>query len=188
MRTKLIIILLIIVISLGFILWDLIATPPHTDFQNTQITEKNIPAKPFTLKTTDGKDISNTDLSGKIIVLNIWATWCVPCAIEFPDLIALTAAYPNDVIFLALSVDENADNIRRFLERFKDTPQPNRIIARDPDKSIARDIFGTTQYPETYIIDRTSIIRRHIKGVIDWTGPEIKADLETLIAETPQTP
>lgn len=72
----------------------------------------------FNLKTIDGKDISNSDLKDKTVVINVWGTWCGPCVSELPHLNQLVDKYKNDdsVVFLALA-KEDEKTISRFLTR-----------------------------------------------------------------------
>lgn len=191
MARKLLLASLIILCGALFALWDVLAPMPAQDTSAQNIPALNepniktltLPLKTFTFTTLDGQKKHSEILKGKIVVLNFWASWCTPCLVEFPDLITLTAAYPDDVIFLAISVDENSQNAEKFLRKFP--AQDNRIIGHDPEKTIAHDLFQTTLFPETYILDRNGTIRRHIIGVTNWKSPALRADLEALIAEQP---
>ncbi len=72
----------------------------------------------FSLQTIEGETISNSDLEGKIVVINVWATWCGSCVQEIPALNALVDKYSNeDVVFLAFA-DESTEKVKTFLNRF----------------------------------------------------------------------
>jgi thiol-disulfide isomerase/thioredoxin len=105
---------------------------------------------------------------GQVVLLNFWATWCAPCVVEMPSLLALHRAQP-DLAVLAVSIDEDPDAYNSFLsERRVDL-----ITVRDPSQSAAK-LFHTEMWPETYVIDRKGIIRRKFIGAQDWTSPEIR--------------
>lgn len=105
---------------------------------------------------------------GRVVLLNFWATWCAPCVVEMPSLLALHRAQP-DLAVLAVSIDEDPDAYSSFLsERHVDL-----ITVRDPSQSAAK-LFHTEMWPETYVIDRKGIIRRKFIGAQDWTSPEIR--------------
>lgn len=183
MHAKLYITCVLLGICASFVLWDIYGQPPkYTNTTELPRTKTKTPHTPFTFNTLDKNVLNSTDLKGKVIILNFWASWCVPCLIEFPDLIEVTSSYPDDVFFLAMSVDENPDNAKAFIDKIN-LPQSNRIIGLDTDKSISAKLFNTTKYPETYILDRNLNIRRHITGIIEWNSPAFKTYLENLIKE-----
>jgi len=111
---------------------------------------------------------------GRVVVLNFWATWCAPCVAEMPSLLQLHRDNP-DLAIIAVSVDEDADAYKQFLER----RHVDVITVRDPSESAAK-LFRSEQWPETYLIDRTGVIRRKFIGAQDWSSPEIRAYLKSL--------
>lgn len=73
-------------------------------------------APDFTLKTADGKTVGLKDFKGKAVVLNFWATWCIPCKQEVPWLVAFQKHYgPQGLIILGLSMDQSPPAVRKFL-------------------------------------------------------------------------
>jgi thiol-disulfide isomerase/thioredoxin len=93
---------------------------------------ENLPS--FSLTSLDGKTITEKNLVGKIVVINVWATWCHNCLNEMDELNELVVKYAGDtsVVFLGLS-DEEPNKIITFLKRreFKYTPIPNGLILTD---------------------------------------------------------
>jgi cytochrome c biogenesis protein CcmG, thiol:disulfide interchange protein DsbE len=111
---------------------------------------------------------------GKVVVLNFWATWCTPCIEELPSLNELQREMPQLAI-VGVSVDQNGNAYRQFLSEH---PLDFTTI-RDPDRRIS-GIYGTLQFPETYIIDRSGQVRRKFVNAQDWTSPEIVSYLSHL--------
>ena len=123
--------------------------------------EKSLPAAPaWQLLDLDGKTIKDADFKGKIVVLNFWATWCVPCREEIPSLIALHQQYGDDgVIIVGASVDRGGvDLVKRFVERFK-INYPI-VIA---DEKMMRDFGNVEAVPTTFLIDRNGrVAGKHV--------------------------
>ena len=111
---------------------------------------------------------------GKVVLLNFWASWCAPCIVELPSLLQLHHDQP-DLAVLAVSIDANEDDYKRFLVR----RHVDLVTVRDPGQSAAK-LFRTEMWPETYIIDRQGVIRRKFIGATDWSTPEIRAYLKSL--------
>jgi cytochrome c biogenesis protein CcmG/thiol:disulfide interchange protein DsbE len=134
------------------------------------------PAHEFSF-TLNGKPARLADLRGKVVVLNFWATWCPPCVEEAPSLERLQAAIaPRGGTVLGVSVDEDEAAYNKFLQDH----QIQFPTYRDPSKQIAIS-YGTSMYPETYIIDRNGRLARKIIGPQDWDSPAILAYLNQLL-------
>jgi peroxiredoxin len=124
------------------------------------------PAPQFTL-TDGGQTVSLASLRGHTVVLNFWATWCVPCVEELPSLMAMQHRLPQ-ITILAISQDDDPAAYRAFLlDNHVDF-----LTLRDPSQRIPH-LYGTIKIPETYIIDRKGILRRKFVSAQDWTNPEI---------------
>ena len=122
----------------------------------------------------DTNSIHLAGYRGKVVVLNFWWSQCVPCIQETPGLEALHHEQP-DLAILGVSIDDDENNYRRFLERY----HVDIATVRDPNQS-APKLYHTEAWPETYIIDRQGVIRRKIVGDPDWSNPEIRAYLKSL--------
>jgi cytochrome c biogenesis protein CcmG/thiol:disulfide interchange protein DsbE len=120
-----------------------------------------------------------SDLHGKVVVLNFWASWCPPCVEETPALIALQQRIASrNGLVLGVSIDEDPAAYEKFLiERHINFP-----TYRDPSKKIAED-YGTSMWPETYIIDRKGVILRKIIGPQDWNSPELLAYFDAILGQ-----
>ncbi|MHB1698750.1 MAG: TlpA family protein disulfide reductase [Acidobacteriaceae bacterium] len=133
------------------------------------------PAPDFTVADST-RTVHLAALRGHIVVLNFWATWCPPCVEETPSLVAMQRQMPG-ITVLAVSLDEDADLYHQFL---KDN-HVDLLTVRDPAQK-SNALYGTFQFPETYVIDRNGIIRRKFIGAQDWTSPEILSYLRKLQA------
>ncbi len=111
---------------------------------------------------------------GHVVLLNFWATWCMPCVEEMPSLLELHHEQPNLVI-LAVSIDDDPAAYSSFIVRH----HVDLITVRDPTQSAAK-LYQTDMWPETYVIDRQGIIRRKFVGPQEWTSPEIVSYLKSL--------
>jgi peroxiredoxin len=121
-----------------------------------------------------------SNLRGKVVVLNFWASWCPPCVEETPALNRLEKHIaPRGGMILGISVDEDKGAYQKFL-------QEQRVVfatALAPSKQIALD-YGTSMYPETYIIDRNGRIARKVIGPQKWDSPEMLAYLDSLLGSS----
>lgn len=134
----------------------------------------NHAAPDFTVKDSE-RTVDLRDFRGKVVVLNFWATWCPPCIEEMPALSAMQARLRDRVNVLAVSVDEDAEAYHRFLRE----NNIQLLTVRDAERRSNR-LYGTDKYPETYIIDRSGVLRRKFIGPVEWTSPEILEYLSKL--------
>jgi thiol-disulfide isomerase/thioredoxin len=106
-------------------------------------------------------------LRGKVVVLNLWATYCAPCIEELPSLLALQRRIPSLEV-VAVSIDQDDAVYRKYLQKY----HVDVLTVRDSEQKV-NAMYGTALIPETYIIDRQGIIRRKFIGAQDWTSPDI---------------
>lgn len=141
------------------------------------------PAPAFSWQDFDGKNTALAAYQGRVVILHFWASWCAPCKAEFPQLLAAAKQQP-DVIFLALSSDSDRKAALQFLKEMGAEPPPaNLLLGWDAQKKITYDLFMTSAYPETIMLDKQHRLRRKVPGVVEWQSPEIKAYLVRLLAE-----
>lgn len=141
-------------------------------------------AEDFALQLA-GKPARLSDLRGKVIVLNFWATWCPPCVEETPALNRLhkRLAARNGLI-LGVAADEDTAAYEKFLrDQAVVFPTYRDPSTKDNHSPIAAT-YGTSMYPETYIIDRHGKIARKLVGFQDWDSPAMLAYFERLLGET----
>jgi cytochrome c biogenesis protein CcmG, thiol:disulfide interchange protein DsbE len=133
----------------------------------------------------NGKPVHLSDLQGKVVVLNFWGTWCPGCVEETPSLNQLQKyiASRNGVI-VGVAADEDQAAYEKFLRDkgviFSTYRDPG---TKDEYSPIAFS-YGTSMYPETYIINRKGVIVRKIIGPQDWNSPEFLAYFDALLGQT----
>lgn len=137
------------------------------------------PAVDFPL-TMAGKSEHLSDLKGKVVVLNFWATWCPPCVEETPSLNRLQKYIDSrGGMVLGVSVDEDGAAYEKFLK----DQSVGFPTYRDTSKKSAAD-YGTSLYPETYIIDRHGKIARKIVGAQQWDSAEMLQYFDAILGQT----
>jgi cytochrome c biogenesis protein CcmG/thiol:disulfide interchange protein DsbE len=118
---------------------------------------------PSSLRPSVGaSDLTLQELRGRPVVLNFWASWCLPCRDEAPILAAAARAYAGRVTFLGVDDQDLASDARRFLRRYQ-VPYPS---VRDGDGKAFED-YGLTANPETYYVDARGRAVAHTPGPVD---------------------
>lgn len=147
-----------------------------SDFAVTTPGERRA-APGFTFAGTDGKPLTLADFRNRVILVNLWATWCPPCIAEMPDLEALQKRLGGESFqVVAVSLDRGGlDQARRWLQR-------NEITALTP---YAADVtqFGNAVLPTSLLLDRQGRVAWHGAGLRDWTGADANAAIQAVLAE-----
>lgn len=132
-------------------------------------------APDFVLQDSDHK-VALHDFKGQVVLVNFWASWCAPCVEETPSLEAMSQRLKDKgVTVLGVSVDVDEGAYKKFLQQHNVTFP----TVRDPDEK-SSSLYGTTGWPETYVVDRQGVLRRKFVGPVDWNDPEIERYLTTL--------
>ena len=121
------------------------------------------------LTTLDGEVMKVSDFKGKVVILSFWATWCEPCVEEFPSFIKLLDAFPEKVVVIAISHDDEAADVKQFVGAFEGF-RKNLILTMDKEKTLSR-AFGVDRLPEGFIFDSQGKLRKKIIGIQDWATP-----------------
>jgi len=132
-------------------------------------------APDFRATSIDGAPVTKTiaNYKGEIVLLNIWATWCLPCRTEMPSIQALHDRYAaRGLKVVAVSIDNpgTEDAIRRFRDRYGLTFE----ILHDASGKIRQD-YQTTGVPETFVIGRDGVIRKKVIAADNWDSPANRA-------------
>jgi len=132
---------------------------------------------PGTNSSESKKQIESKQILGSWSLLHLWATWCEPCVEEFPLFIEMARKYEKSAVkFVALSMDEKADDVWKLVPAGKELPQ-NMTMLWDEKKEIP-DLLGSFQYPETYLISPSGDIKYKWVGPQKWLGPTHRQILE----------
>ena len=133
----------------------------------------------FVLTTFEGQQIALSDLEGKVVLLNFWASWCKPCEAEAADLEAAWRYYQprGDVVFLGVDWTDTDTAAKGYLEKF-DITYPN---GPDLGTRISQS-FRITGVPETYIVDRSGLLA-YVKISPFDSLEEIKAAIDPLLEQ-----
>lgn len=136
-------------------------------------------APDFTLYTFDGEVITLSELRGKVVLINFWASWCNPCEDEAPWLQTAWEYYEpsGEVMFLGIDWTDTDSEAAAYLEKFQIT-YPN---GPDLRTAISQD-YRTNGVPETYIVDREGVLREVLIGPYP-SIEAIKADIDAVLAE-----
>lgn len=177
---KLITFLLIILLGLAGVLYDLKTVPTSSNIAPQIVDVKNLQKSPnIEFTTLDGKADALEGLKEPLILLNFWASWCVPCLEELPAMLKLVDEFEGKIALLAVSIDERESDIRKFhnrLQKVIKTPVKGDNIywVWDKDKQISLKSFNTIRVPETIIIDKERRMVKKVIGYLDWESEEVK--------------
>jgi peroxiredoxin len=136
------------------------------------------PAPNFQLQDLDGRLVTLSDLRGKVVLLNFWATWCGPCRVEMPAMEELYRMFQRkDLEILAVSTDAEGVSVTKPFQ------QKNRLtfpILHDSDYRVGLT-YGARSLPMTFMVDRQGIVRHQIFGARDWSAPEAQQLIQMLM-------
>ena len=121
-----------------------------------------------TLDTMNGESINTADLRGKIVILNLWATWCPPCKAELPDFDRIATEYKDQVVIVAADVDAGKGGAYSYVQQ--NFPESDIIFAYDTVYGTAYSLAGGNGYvPYTAIIDQNGVIVYSDSGMLSHT-------------------
>ncbi|MCQ8241228.1 TlpA disulfide reductase family protein [Rhizosaccharibacter radicis] len=152
---------------------------PHMALPSAIVAHPPTALPPFGFTDENGRPRSLADYKGRPVVLNFWATWCVPCVSELPALSRLAAATaPDGVAVLTVSVDRGGvDAVQRFFRSHAIVGLP---VLSDPH-SAALSALNIDGIPTTLLVDREGRERARAQGAIDWNQPDSRDVLRRLI-------
>ncbi|THJ22764.1 MAG: TlpA family protein disulfide reductase [Nitrospira sp. CG24E] len=136
------------------------------------------PAPNFQLRDLNGRMVALSDLRGKVVLLNFWATWCGPCRVEMPAMEQLYQTFPRkDFEILAVSTDAQGVAITRPFQQENHLTFP---ILHDSDFRVGLT-YGARSLPMTFMVDRQGVIRHQVFGARDWGAPEAQQLVQMLM-------
>ncbi len=140
-------------------------------------------AADFKLEALDGSTVSLDKLRGKVVFLNIWATWCGPCREEMPSMETLYDEFRNNQDFVMLAVSQDTKG-RVVVAPYVEKNGYHFKVLLDPENKVG-EAYDVSGVPETFIIDRQGRIVAHHMGAFDWSRPDVKEALKQLLDSKP---
>ena len=129
----------------------------------------------FKLPALGGGEVSLDQYRGKIVMLDFWATWCGPCQMTMPLLEKLQREYPNDLVLLAVNLQESKSTVRDYVRR----QDINTRVLLDEEGSVG-ETYGTESIPMQVLIDKSGIVRHIQIGFSPRMSSELRAEIEKL--------
>ncbi len=138
------------------------ATPPSAAAGPRQALD-------FSLPNLDGEMVRLSDFRGKVVLLNIWATWCPPCVEEMPSMERLHQKLKDEgLVILAVSIDlDGARTVAPFMQKHRLS-----FTSLTDTKGLVKDLYRPTGVPESHIIDRNGVVVDKVIGPRDWASPD----------------
>lgn len=159
-----------------------------TGLLNSKFEEKNAEksiqenltsSENFSVKDQNGNSINVSDLKGKVVFINFWASWCPPCRAEFPSIQKFYEKYSlnNKLVFITVNMDEDLKSGSSYLEKEKYT-----IPFLVPDGNIPKEYFSGS-LPTTVVLDKTGKVRMKHEGMADYSKDFFYEEINQLLKE-----
>ena len=169
-------ILLVLIASVVLIIF--LRDERDSTLETTRSIQPGAEAPDFAFSDLNGVEVSLAAYRGKVVLVNIWATWCLPCRQEMPSMQRLYEKFKGENFeILAVSIDsEGREAVAPFMRKMNLTFP----ALLDPGETI-RPIYGITGVPESFIIDKKGIVVEKIIGPINWGTPKVFLFFKDLI-------
>lgn len=135
------------------------------------------PAKDFTLKTLEGGEITLSGLRGRVVLLSFWATWCVPCKVEFPALARLSEEFSGRGLSVVAIAADTKKRVGSFVEEYGSGEM---VIVMDRYGSVMRD-YGVSFFPMGVIVGADGRLIGTMTGARDYSGEAAFAYFDDLL-------
>ena len=134
-------------------------------------------APDFQLEDLKGNKVSLSNLRGKVVLVNFWATWCPPCIEEMPSMERLNEVMANDdFVMLAINTEESGRSVvPAFLEK---TPYTFPILY--DDEGVVQKRYGVFKFPESFIVGKDGAVVEKVIGPLDWSSVKTITYLKNL--------
>jgi thiol-disulfide isomerase/thioredoxin len=139
------------------------------------------PAPDYAFVNGDGQPVKLADFKGKVVVMNVWATWCAPCVAEMPTLAKLQAEFagkPVEVVAVSIDTDTDTAKAKQFMAKH----EPLKFYQ---DKAMKLPFVlkpAAEGTPVTVIYGKDGVERGRVTGDADWSQPDAKAAVEKVLA------
>ena len=174
-------VILVFILIAGLLALVLLHRNRSSDNPVQQVPIKiGLPAPDFKFPGIDGKMVKLSDYRGKVVLVNIWATWCPSCVDEMPSMEKLYRKLQGEKFeILAVSIDSlGATAVAPFMKKYQLT-----FPALIDSAGAIRMAYRTTGVPESFIVDKNGILVKKIIGPLDWTRPDALRYFRDLIQE-----
>ena len=171
---KVVLIILTVVVLIGITIYaDRATRVSSAGFKHVDSSLAGKPAPELKLKDLNGKDVALADFKGKVVFVNFWATWCDPCRVEIPWLIAMQDKYgPRGFTVLGLAMDEEGKSVvapfvakERYDVNGQQLPMNYPIVIGN--EGVAEKFGGLLGYPTSVLISRDGRQIKRVTGVIN---------------------
>jgi thiol-disulfide isomerase/thioredoxin len=143
------------------------------------------PAPEMSLTDTDGKTVALADLKGKLVLINLWATWCQPCLKEMPSLAELPKALGDGFVLVAVSEDRGGGKVvTPFIDKLGiDKLGLDKLkVYLDPESKVGH-AFSVRGLPTSIVIDPKGNVRGRIEGAAEWDQARMLDPLKKLLPQ-----
>jgi peroxiredoxin len=149
--------------------------PPGVDIEKSEVGFK---APAFTVRNLKGQRVQLADHKGKVIILNLWATWCGPCRVEMPGMENLYRRYRSQGLeILAVSLDKgSSDKVQTFADEYR----LSFPVLLDSDGQV-ESRYHTLTIPTTFVIDKKGMVVAKVDGAKHWESEETFKAIEYLL-------
>ena len=167
MRRLVLIVVVLVLVASSLYLGS--ASSPRSPAGLVKLVSLGDVAPDFQLEDTQGNKISLSELRGKVVMVNFWATWCPPCRAEMPSMEKLNKTMADDdFVMLAINVEENGRSVvPAFLKK-----SPHDFTVLYDDQGVVQKLYGVYKFPESFVIRKDGVIDDKVIGAIDWAHPE----------------
>lgn len=164
-----------------FLILGVLSTVPSSEAESPQgikrpsgergVVQVGDEAPNFTLRDLSGNIMSLSQLRGKVVLLNFWATWCGPCRVEMPAMEQLYRTFPRrEFEILAVSTDSQGATVTHPFQQAMGFTFP---ILHDSEYRVGL-MYGARTIPLTFMVDRRGIVRQKIFGAREWDSLEAR--------------
>lgn len=151
---------------------------PAAEKKSAVAAEKSPAPEISVTSLADGSPLKLSDLKGKVVLLNFWATWCPPCREEIPSMMKLNGFMTGKPFqMVAVSIDEGGKPAIETFFKQSGFSLPTYLDA----SGTASKTYGITGVPESFIIDKNGVLAKKIIGGVVWDSPEVVSYLEGLM-------
>jgi thiol-disulfide isomerase/thioredoxin len=153
--------------------------PDRTKLGEFVPSSQPYPAPAISLSDTTGQHVELSELNGKLVLVNLWATWCEPCLREMPSLERLQSRIGERIAVLAVSEDRGGN---KTVEPFVAKLGLKSVKVYIDPKSDVGHAFGARGLPTSFLIDREGKVLGRVEGAAEWDSPKILGVLEPLLS------